>query len=331
MSKILLTGGAGYIGSHTAINFIENGNDIIIFDNFSSSNELVIKKLKVITKADIRFIKGDLRNLKDLQLLFEKNSFDSVVHFAGLKSPSDSLLNPIEYFNNNIIGSINLISVMSDFEVKKIIFSSSASVYGYSDTQPLKEKSSINPINPYSKSKQIVEELLMSLGSEWRIVILRYFNPAGAHSSGLIGEDPQGVPNNLMPYIQKVATGELEKVFIFGNDYNTRDGTGIRVYIHVMDLAECHLSALNFMKSNPGFHTFNLGTGKNVSVLELIDAYEKVTQKKIPYEFSSRRHGDVGACWADVSLANKMLKWKAIRDIHDMCKDSWNWSKNRVV
>jgi UDP-glucose 4-epimerase len=208
MSKILLTGGAGYIGSHTAINFIENGNDIIIFDNFSSSNELVIKKLKVITKADIRFIKGDLRNLKDLQLLFEKNSFDSVVHFAGLKSPSDSLLNPIEYFNNNIIGSINLISVMSDFEVKKIIFSSSASVYGYSDTQPLKEKSSINPINPYSKSKQIVEELLMSLGSEWRIVILRYFNPAGAHSSGLIGEDPQGVPNNLMPYIQKVAKGE---------------------------------------------------------------------------------------------------------------------------
>ena len=326
--NILVTGGAGYIGSHTIIELIKNGHSVIVVDNLSNSSRESITRVEKITNSKIPFYEIDVRNSEALNEIFSSNSIDAVIHFAGLKCVGESVSKPIEYYENNIDSTLVLLKTMQKFSVKKIIFSSSATVYGTPSELPLTESSRVGVgiTNPYGQTKFMIEQILRDLSiadSSFEIIALRYFNPIGAHDSGLIGEDPNGKPNNLLPYISQVAIGKLEKVNIFGNDYETPDGTGVRDYIHVVDLARGHVAALSNMKS--GFDTYNLGTGIGISVLDLINAFSKACGKEIPYCISARRPGDIDACYASSEKASKELGWKAKKTIDEACADSWKW------
>lgn len=328
--KVLVTGGAGYIGSHTAVALICSGIEPIIFDNFSNSHQEVINRIGLITGYTPKYITGDIREKNDLKFAFSKHSFDSVIHFAGLKSVSESAINTNTYYDNNVLGSICLLNEMIQFNVKHLVFSSSATVYGDPGYERFTEKTPTNPVNVYGRTKLFVEEFLRDLTNsdpEWRIACLRYFNPVGAHQSGLIGEDPIGTPNNLMPYISQVASGKLKRLYVFGNDYNTPDGTGMRDYIHVQDLAEGHIAALNLIHEGNSSFTVNLGSGRSISVLELISAFEQCSGVKINYEFTERRDGDLANYYADPTLANRLLRWKTKCDLKSMCNDTWRWQK----
>ncbi len=327
---ILVTGGAGYIGSHTAVELLNNNEDLIIIDNFYNSKSEVLERIKKITKKEFKFYEMDYTDKKSLEKVFQENKIDAVIHFAGYKAVGESVEKPIEYYSNNVGGTLNLLSVMKKYNVKKIIFSSSATVYGTPKTLPIKETDDIGgTTNPYGTSKLFIEKILTDLynsDNTWSIAILRYFNPVGAHSSSLIGEDPNGIPNNLMPYILKVATKEKPKLYVFGNDYNTKDGTGVRDYIHVVDLAKGHVKTLDKInKEKQGLFIYNLGTGKGYSVLEIIKVFEKVTGQKIEYEFTERRKGDIDMCYADVSKARKELDFSCEKTLEDMCKDAWEY------
>lgn len=329
---VLVTGGAGYIGSHTCVQLLEAGYDIVVLDNLSNSKLEAVSRIRSITGRNLEFVKGDILDSELLDSVFGGCSIDAVIHFAGLKAVGESVARPLQYYRNNITGSVTLFEAMQRHNVKNIVFSSSATVYGVSDRMPISEEAALGPINPYGRTKYMIEEILRDIhasDNSWNAVLLRYFNPVGAHPSGLIGEDPNGIPNNLMPYISQVAVGKLKEVNVYGNDYPTRDGTGIRDYIHVMDLADGHLKALEKLKDNPGAVAYNLGTGKGTSVFEVIDAFAKASGREIPYRVTARRPGDAAECYADPSKAKRELGWEAKRDIYDMCRDSWNWqSKN---
>lgn len=325
---VLVTGGAGYIGSHAAVELLDKGYDIVIVDNLSNSQIQSIHRVKEITGKDFPFYQYDLLDYEALENLFKKYNFDAVMHFAGLKAVGESVEIPLKYYRNNIIGTINLCEIMSKYNVKKLIFSSSATVYGNPDRVPIDESFPLSATNPYGRTKLMIEEILRDLyraDSSWRIAILRYFNPIGAHESGRIGENPKGIPNNLMPYITQVAIGKREKLYVFGNDYETHDGTGVRDFIHVVDLVKGHLKALEYINDNEGIETFNLGTGTGYSVLDLINTFSSVTSRKIPYEIVGRRPGDIGICYANPEKAERVLGWKAEKNLKDMCKDSWKW------
>mgnify|MGYP001466406793 FL=1 len=328
---VLLTGGAGYIGSHAAVELLNNDYDIVIIDNLSNSHIESIRRIKEITKKDFQFYQMDLLDREALEKLFQKHNFTSVMHFAGLKAVGESVKIPLTYYYNNITGTINLLEVMSENKVKNLVFSSSATVYGDPIQIPINESHPLSATNPYGRTKLMIEEILRDLyisDNSWRIVILRYFNPVGAHESGRIGEDPKGIPNNLVPYITQVAIGKREKLYVFGNDYDTPDGTGVRDYIHVVDLVKGHIKALEYLNEHEGIEAFNLGTGKGYSVLEMVKAFSEVTEKEIPYEIVDRRPGDIATCYADPGKAEKLLGWKAEKDLLQMCEDSWRWQKN---
>ena len=325
---VLVTGGAGYIGSHTVVELIEAGYEVVVFDNFSNSNPESIKRVEKIVGKSIPLIQGDIRSKDDLQKVFDSYEIDSVIHFAGLKAVGESVEQPLRYYDNNIVGTIRLCEVMRDNGCKSIIFSSSATVYGDPHTTPIKEDFPTSATNPYGRSKLFIEEILRDLyisDNEWKIVLLRYFNPVGAHSSGLIGEDPNGIPNNLMPFITQTAIGKQECLSVFGNDYDTHDGTGVRDYIHVVDLANGHLKALQKIESFDKVMTINLGTGQGYSVLDMVKAFGKASNKDIPYKIAPRRAGDIAKCYADPTYAQKVLGWSATKDLDDMCRDSWRW------
>ena len=327
--KILVTGGAGYIGSHTCVELLENGYEVVIVDNFVNSKEDVLDKIRKITGKNVDFYYGNVCDEKLLTSIFEEHKIDAVIHFAGLKAVGESVMMPIEYYHNNLESTLVLLKVMKKFNVKNIIFSSSATVYGDSNMVPFKEDYQIGgTTNPYGTSKLFIEHILQDLAvaeKEFSIVILRYFNPIGAHKSGLIGDNPNGIPNNLMPYITKVASGELPYLNVFGNDYPTIDGTGVRDYIHVVDLAIGHVKALNKVLNNKGIEVYNLGTGVGYSVLEIVKAFESENNIKIPYEIKPRRDGDIAECYADVSKALNELGFKTKYGIKDMVKDSYNF------
>ena len=338
--KILITGGAGYIGSHTLIELSNAGYKFVVFDNLSNSSKKSIKRVEKIIKTPIFFEEGDVRDKKALNKVFKKYKIDSVIHFAGLKSVSESVQNPLEYYDNNIVGTLKLLEVMKKNNCKKLVFSSSATVYNEVDAQnytPLKENFPTGvTTNPYGRTKYFIEEILKDLclsDLKFKIAILRYFNPVGAHESGTIGEDPNGIPNNLMPYISQTAVGKREFLSVFGGDYLTHDGTGVRDYIHVVDLANAHVKALNHLNSknkqtvNPLI--VNIGTGVGYSVIDMIKAFEKVSGKKVPYKIVQRRLGDISTCYSDSSYAKEVLNWESKKTIDDMCADSWKWqSKN---
>ncbi len=330
--SILITGGAGYIGSHTAVELLNEGYEIILLDNFSNSKPEVINRIKRITGKIFKSYNIDILNEKQLGKVFEENQIDAVIHFAGYKAVGESVVNPIKYYQNNVAGTLVLCEVMNRYNVKKMVFSSSATVYGTDNISPLTEDMSLSTNNPYGSTKMMIEMVLNDLcksDQDWRVSLLRYFNPIGAHESGLIGEDPNGEPNNLMPYITQVAVGIRDKLTIFGNDYPTHDGTGVRDYIHVVDLAKGHIKALKKIRVEPGTDVFNLGTGIGCSVLDLIRYFEEATDIKIPFVINRRRPGDVAVCYANPDKAARILDWKAEKDIHDMCRDSWRWqSKN---
>jgi len=330
MKKILLTGGLGYIGSHVCIELIEKGYEVIIIDNLCNSSIKVLERIEKITGSQPIFFKDDIRNKYGLLKIFNTYSIESVIHFAGLKSLNDSVDNPIAYYDNNIIGTINLLTIMAQVNCKSIIFSSSATVYGDTQDVPIKENSLLSASNPYGQSKLLIENVLQDLfisDNNWNIAILRYFNPAGSHNSGLIGDSPNGVPSNLFPYISRVANGKLDKLIIFGNDYDTHDGTGVRDYIHVLDLAKGHIKALEVIRTYSKVLVVNLGTGKGYSVLDVVKEFEVASNRSIPYEFVARRIGDVSECYADPSLALKLLNWQADFKLDQMCRDAWNCEK----
>jgi len=330
--NILVTGGCGFIGSHTVVELLDAGYNVIVIDNLSNSNEEALKRVEKITGKSVKFYKEDLLNIEALFNIFQKEDIGSVIHFAGLKAVGESCKIPLVYFNNNITGTINLLMVMEKYNVKSLVFSSSATVYGKPASVPICEDFPLSVSNPYGRTKLIIEDMLRDIYSadnSWDIALLRYFNPIGAHKSGEIGENPNGIPNNLLPYVSKVAAGELEAVNVFGNDYDTPDGTGVRDYIHVTDLAEGHIKALEKLGSHPGLVTYNLGTGNGYSVLEIIQNFEKACGKKIPYNITDRRPGDIDMCYADPGKAERELGWKAKRGISEMCEDAWRWqSKN---
>lgn len=328
---ILITGGTGYIGSHTAVKLLEQNEDIIMLDNLYNSNISVIDKIEAITNKRPEFYQTDLLDKPGLEKVFKENQIDCVIHFAGLKAVGESVEKPLVYFNNNISGTINLLMAMEKFGCKKIIFSSSATVYGKAEVMPLNENSPIGVTNPYGRTKLVIEDMLKDIyasDNDKSIVLLRYFNPIGAHKSGLIGEDPNGIPNNLMPYICKVAKGELPVLNVFGNGYDTIDGTGVRDYIHVEDLAAGHVKAYGKIRTETGLYTYNLGTGKGYSVLQVIDAFEKANSIKINYVIAPRRPGDVAEVYADTKKAETELGFKAQYTLEDMCRDSWNFIAN---
>lgn len=328
--KILLTGGAGYIGSHTLVELLNQNHEITVIDNLSNSKIESIKRVKTITGKELIFNKIDLCNIIELEKVFSSNQFEAVIHFAGLKAVGESVQKPLLYYYNNITGTINLCQMMIKYDVKNIVFSSSATVYGNPTSVPITEDFPIKPANPYGNTKYIIETILKDIqiaNPDWNVIILRYFNPVGAHESGLIGEDPNGIPNNLMPYISQVAVGRLPYLKVYGNDYPTKDGTGVRDYIHVVDLAQGHLKALDKLSTKPGYCIYNLGTGQGYSVLDVITTFEKWSQRKIPYKIVGRRPGDIAECYADPSKANRELAWKAERNLDDMCRDTWNWQK----
>ncbi|HEY5716748.1 MAG TPA: UDP-glucose 4-epimerase GalE [Psychromonas sp.] len=327
--KILITGGMGYIGSHTCLQLMAAGMTPIILDNLSNSSEIVLARIQALTGQRPIFYKGDVRDKSILEKIFTEHEIASVIHFAGLKAVGESVAKPLEYYDNNVHGSLLLAEVMKKAGVKSLLFSSSATVYGDPQAIPITESTPTGATtNPYGRSKYIVEECLRDLQAaepQLSITLLRYFNPVGAHISGTMGEDPQGIPNNLMPFIAQVAVGRREKLSVFGDDYATPDGTGVRDYIHVMDLADGHVAALKAVGSKAGLHIYNLGTGQGSSVLEMVDAFAKASGKEIPYSISPRRPGDIAECWADPSKANKELNWHASRTLKEMAEDSWRW------
>jgi UDP-glucose 4-epimerase len=325
---ILVTGGAGYIGSHTAVQLLDAGQDVLVLDNLCNSKTAVMERIAKITDKSPVFIEGDVRDAALLQKVFSGHAIDSVIHFAGLKSVAEGGVKPLLYYDNNVAGSINLFEQMAKANVHSLVFSSSATVYGEPVFLPYTESHPLQPMNVYGHTKLMVEQVLRDLANSnpaWRIALLRYFNPVGAHSSGLIGEDPSGVPNNLMPFVAQVAVGKREKLSIFGDDYETIDGTGVRDYIHVDDLARGHLAALDYLQQHPGVLTVNLGTGKGTSVFQLIHAFERASGVRIPYEVVPRRSGDLPEYYAQVDYAQAVLGWKAEHDIDRMCQDSWRW------
>ncbi len=332
--SILITGGAGYIGSHTLIALSEASYDFVVYDNLSNSSKESIKRVEKIINKSISLEEGDIRDKELLKKVFEKYDIDSVIHFAGLKAVGESVEKPLEYYDNNIVGTIRLLEVMKEFNCKKIVFSSSATVYGNPKSNPIKEDFPIgNTTNPYGTSKYMIERILKDLylsDNSFKIVILRYFNPVGAHESGLIGEEPNGIPNNLMPYISQVAVGKREYLNILGTDYDTHDGTGVRDYIHVVDLANGHVKAIDYLNSKDIMKPLivNLGTGIGYSVLDMVKTFEKVSEKKIPYKIVDRRAGDIATCYANPSYAKEVLGWKAERSLEDMCVDSYRWQSN---
>ncbi len=328
--KILLTGGAGYIGSHTAVELIEAGYDVVIADNYSNSKEDVIDRIEKIVNKKVTAYDVDFTDYKAVDKLFEKEDIDAVIHFAGLKAVGESCSIPLKYYENNIGSTLTLLDVMKKHDVNNIVFSSSATVYGVPKEVPLREDMPTSCTNPYGWTKYMIEQILKDVAMatpKMSVVILRYFNPIGAHSSGLIGEDPNGIPNNLMPYITQVATGKLPELSVYGNDYNTKDGTGVRDYIHVVDLAKGHLKAIEYSFKNRGVEVFNLGTGKGYSVLEIVEAFEKANMVKVPYTIVERRPGDVAECYANPSKAEAVLGWRAEKTLEQMCEDSWRWQK----
>lgn len=330
--KVLVTGGAGFIGSHTVVELIDAGHSVVVVDNLVNSSVEALRRVEQITGVKIPFFRLDLRDKARLKQVFDENTFDSCLHFAGLKAVGESVANPLEYYDNNIGGTLALAEVMQEHGCRNVIFSSSATVYGEPSQIPISESCPKGfCTNPYGWTKWMIEQILTDLHTAdptWNVVLLRYFNPIGAHPSGLIGEDPAGIPNNLMPYITRVAAGKLAKLRVFGDDYDTPDGTGVRDYIHVVDLARGHVKALQGIEKHRGVEVFNLGTGRGYSVLELVSTFEKTTGIKIPYEIVSRRPGDVAACWSSPEKAKAELGWEAGLDLCDMCRDSWNWQKN---
>lgn len=330
---ILVTGGTGYIGSHTVVELMNAGRNVFIVDNYSNSKASVLDRIEQITGRRPGFSRLDLRDRTGLRYLFMAHRFDSVIHFAGLKAVGESVSQSLKYYDNNVAASIVLFNTMAEAGVRKLVFSSSATVYGDPRTVPIREDFPLAATSPYGRSKIMIENILRdaaSSDSSWRIGILRYFNPVGAHESGLIGEDPNGIPNNLMPYIAQVAAGKLEKLAVFGNDYPTPDGTGVRDYIHVVDIAQGHIAALDALASHTGSFTVNLGSGRGYSVLEMIKAFARASGRDIPYRFASRRPGDIAQCYADPTQARKLLGWQALRDIDQMCADAWHWQEHEV-
>ncbi|HFK1457091.1 TPA: UDP-glucose 4-epimerase GalE [Bacillus cereus] len=328
---ILITGGAGYIGSHTCIELLNNNYKIIVVDNLSNSSIESLNRVKEITGKQFEFYKENVLNREKMNEIFLENNIEAVIHFAGFKAVGESTTIPLTYYYNNIISTIILCDVMQKHNVKKFIFSSSATVYGIPKTSPITEEFPLSVTNPYGQTKLMIEQIMRDVAKadgEWSIALLRYFNPFGAHQSGRIGEDPNGIPNNLMPYVTQVAVGKLKELNIFGNDYPTKDGTGVRDYIHVVDLAKGHVKALEKVVKTKGIEAYNLGTGKGYSVLEMVKAFEKVSGKKIPYKVIGRRPGDVAICFADVSKAKRELGWEAEYGLEEMCVDSWRWQVN---
>lgn len=328
---ILITGGAGYIGSHTCVQLLAAGYEIVVVDNLSNSSVESLSRVKQLSGKSFDFVNADIRDAAAMRALFRAHAITAVVHFAGLKAVGESTQKPQLYYDNNVVGSLNLFSVMREFNVKTIVFSSSATVYGDPASMPIQEDFPLSATNPYGRTKLMIEDILRDCyvaDSTWRIGLLRYFNPIGAHESGQIGEDPNGVPNNLLPYVSQVAVGRLDKLRVFGNDYATPDGTGVRDYIHVMDLADGHVKALDYLLENETMITVNLGTGVGYSVLDVVNAYVKVSGKPVPYEFLPRRAGDVAINYADASKAYSLLGWQASRNLEQMCADAWNWQSN---
>ena len=332
MAKILVTGGAGFIGSHTCVELLEAGYEVVIVDNFSNSKPEALNRIKKITGKDFAFYEADLLDLAALEKIFEENKIDAVIHFAGLKAVGESVQKPVEYYHNNITGTLMLIKAMRKYGCKKIVFSSSATVYGPVNKAPYTEDMPTSATNPYGYTKVMIEQILRDVyvsDNDWSVSLLRYFNPIGAHKSGLIGEDPNGIPNNLMPYISRVAIGKLPQLTVFGGDYDTKDGTCIRDYIHVVDLAKAHLCALNKLKADPhSIDAYNIGTGIGYSVLDIINAFEDATGQKVNYKIGERRAGDLPAFYANPKKANEVLGWHAERNLHDMCEDTWRFQKN---
>jgi UDP-glucose 4-epimerase len=329
MSCILVTGGAGYIGSHTTVALLEAGHEVFIVDNLSNSSPAVLPRIARIAGRAPGFVRADLRDRLALAGIFARRRFDAVIHFAGLKAVGESVAEPLRYYDNNVNGTLGLCEAMAEHGVKTLVFSSSATVYGDPQTVPIREDFPLAPANPYGRSKLMVEDVLRDLAASdrgWRIALLRYFNPVGAHESGLIGEDPDGVPNNLMPFVSQVAVGRRERLSVWGNDYPTPDGTGVRDYIHVADLARGHLAALAHLPA-AGVLTANLGTGRGYSVLEVVRAFERASGLEVPYRFAPRRPGDVAACYADPALAERLLGWRAEKGLEAMCADAWRWQR----
>ena len=330
--RILVTGGAGYIGSHTCVELQNCGYDVVVVDNLCNSNPKSLQRVQSITGKTLRFYEGDVRDEALLEKIFQENTIDAVIHFAGLKAVGESVAQPWRYYDNNLNATLVLTKVMERFGVKKIIFSSSATVYSEDNEMPLRENGRTGDCrNPYGWTKYMTEQILSGMAhadSAWSIVLLRYFNPIGAHESGCMGEDPRGIPNNLMPYITQVAVGRREKLSVFGNDYDTPDGTGVRDYIHVVDLAKGHVAAVKYVAENTGCEVFNLGTGTGYSVLDMVNAFNEANGLDIPYVIAPRRPGDIATCYADPSKSEKILGWKAEKNLQDMCRDSWNWQKN---
>ena len=330
--KVLVTGGAGYIGSHTCVELLNAGHEVVIIDNFVNSKPEALDSIRKITGKDFAFVEADLRDRAAVKALFDAHPVDAVIHFAGLKAVGESVQKPLEYYDNNLGGFFVLAEEMRDHGVKKFVFSSSATVYGMNNPVPFREEMPTSATNPYGYTKVMIEQMLKDIAvadPSWSIVMLRYFNPIGAHPSGLIGEDPNGIPNNLLPYVAQVAAGKLKELTVFGDDYDTPDGTGVRDYIHVVDLALGHLAALNYADSHTGAEAINLGTGHGTSVLEIVRAFEKASGREVPYRIAARRAGDIATCYADTSKAAKLLGWRAERNIDDMCRDGWNFAKNR--
>jgi len=327
----LLTGGAGYIGSHTAVDLVEAGHKVVLFDNLSNSCRDVVGRLERITNQSIPFVEGDIRDTSLLSKTIKEKKVDAVIHFAGLKAVGESVERPLEYFDNNVGGTISLLEAMQENQVKTLVFSSSATVYGEPQHLPIDENHPTSATNPYGRTKLHIEEILQDVvasDSAFGVVCLRYFNPVGAHESGLIGESPDGTPNNLMPFVSQVAAGRRTKVSVFGDDYPTVDGTGVRDYIHVLDLASGHLATINFLAGTKGWHAINLGTGFGSSVLEMIGQFASSSDRSIPYEVVGRRPGDVASCYASAEKAERLLKWKATRDLKSMCSSAWKWQES---
>ena len=328
MTKILVTGGAGFIGSHTCIELLNAGHEVVVLDNLCNSSSKSLEIVERETNKTLHFYEVDIRDEKQLEKIFDDEEIEGVIHFAGLKAVGESSIIPLEYYDNNIAGTLNLLKVMKNHDCKNIIFSSSATVYGSPKTVPIKENFPLSVTNPYGRTKLMLEEILTDLynsDNEWNIVLLRYFNPIGAHACGDLGEDPKGVPNNLLPYVTQVAVGKLERVGVFGSDYDTEDGTGVRDYIHVVDLAKGHVAALQKLATGSGLSIYNLGTGKGYSVLDMIKNMSEVVGFDIPYQILPRRKGDIATCYADASKAKEELGWEAKYDIYRMCQDSWRW------
>ena len=328
--NVLVTGGVGFIGSHTVVELLQAGHSVVVADNLSNSNEEALTRVRRLTGKEVTFYRCDVRDREALASIFSRHTFDWVIHFAGLKAVGESVQKPLLYYDNNVLSTIVLLESMQRFRVKRMVFSSSATVYGEPERLPLDETCRLSVTNPYGATKLMQENILRDVwraDPAWNIALLRYFNPVGAHPSGFIGEDPKGIPNNLMPYVAQVASGKLQSIGVFGNDYPTADGTGVRDYIHVVDLARGHLAAIEKLTA-PGVHVYNLGTGRGYSVLEMIRAFEKVCQKKLPYQIRPRRAGDIAACYAACDKAARELGWRAEYGLEEMCQDQWNWQKN---